>query len=281
MSPNPILQKLFFYVSFIKTIFISKIIRAYAKIVYVNKADINLNEGFYNNLEENFEQAYELSQKDFSHEEFLELLKNGNIPQKQIAALEFDYVKTEDDAKALLNNLTGCDGKIREAVALKINQILSKDSFSAEIFAQISAQKLADATIDINGNICRLAVDSACLLKSSDKFSKEYTNKIVVFTKEALDEISKFIFRDKKYVINKQIFKLYWCLEAIKYFHDYIDLPVLEDLLVKCAEQKEYTVREKVAQIINISGGFKELRSKLENDENYYVRAVFNISPLP
>ncbi len=244
-------------------------------------ADINLNKGFYNNLEENFEQAYELSQKNFSHDELLKLLESGNIPQKQIAALEFDYVKTENDARALLNNLTGCDGKIREAVALKINQILSKDSFAAEIFAQISAQKLADATIDINGNICRLAVDSANLLGFNKEFSTEYATKIIRFTNEALDEISKFIFRDKKYVINKQVFKLYWCLEAIKYFYKYIDIPTLEDLLNKCAAQKEYTIREKVAQIVAVSDSFTDLRTTLENDENYYVRAVFETTPSP
>ena len=29
------------------------------------------------------------------------MLKNGNIPQKQIAALKFDYVKSKEDAEAM------------------------------------------------------------------------------------------------------------------------------------------------------------------------------------
>lgn len=240
-----------------------------------------MNKGFYNNLEENFEQAYELSQKKFSHEELLKLLEKGNIPQKQIAALNFDYVKTEKDAETLLNNLTGCDGKIREAVALKINQILSSNIETVKIFANLGAKKFADATIDINGNICRLAVDSACILKSDNNFSKEYVKYIIQFTKEALDELDKFIFRDKKYVINKQIFKLYWCLEALKYFYEFVCEEELNKILQKCAEQKEYTIREKVAQIVNFSGLFQDLREKLKNDENYYVRAVFKIAPHP
>ena len=45
--------------------------------------DKNLNTGFYENLDKNFEEALNLSMQDFSHEELIEFLKNGNIPQKQ------------------------------------------------------------------------------------------------------------------------------------------------------------------------------------------------------
>ena len=83
-----------------------------------------MNTGFYKDLDTNFEQAYELCGKDFSHNELVVLLDSGNIPQKQIAALKFDYVKSKEDAEALLNNLTGCDGKIREAIAMKIFQLI-------------------------------------------------------------------------------------------------------------------------------------------------------------
>ena len=235
-----------------------------------------MNKGFYNNLDENFEQAFELSEKHFSHSELIELLKNGNIPQKQIAALKFDYVQNEQDALALLSNLTGCDGKIREAVALRTNQILNESENVKFIFSKISAEILADASIDINANICRLAIDSAILLKFDVDFSSKYTDKLLFYTKEALSELDKFIFRDKKYVINKQIFKLYWCLEGIKYFQEFIENEELKKILIKCAEQKEYTIREKAAQIIVMSEKFQNLKNKLSNDENYYVRNIFS-----
>ena len=224
-------------------------------------------------LDENFDLACELSEKDFSHEELINMLNNGNIAERQIAALKFDKVENDVDALALMNNLTGCDGKIREAVALRINQIITSDSNSREYFN--FPLVFADATIDINANICRLVVDSAKLLKTDEDFTKIYVQRILKFTEEAFDALDKFIFRDKKYVINKQLFKLYWCLETLQNFYMDVDKNKLEEILTKGAEQNEYTIREKVAQIVQISDKFASLKEKLQFDDNYYVRAVF------
>lgn len=224
-------------------------------------------------LDENFDLACELSEKGFTHEELLQMLNNGNIAERQIAALKFDKVENDVDALALMNNLTGCDGKIREAIALRINQIITSDSNSREYFN--FPLVFADATIDINANICRLVVDSAKLLKTDEDFTKIYVQRILKFTEEAFDALDKFIFRDKKYVINKQLFKLYWCLETLQNFYMDVDKNKLEEILTKGAEQNEYTIREKVAQIVQISGKFASLKEKLQFDDNYYVRAVF------
>ena len=81
----------------------------------------------------------------------------------------------------------------------------------------------------------------------------------------------------KKYVINKQLFKLYWSLEALKLFSNDISVERLLSILERAAEEKEYTIREKVAQILvqlNDSK-YEALKSKLVNDENYYVKQVF------
>lgn len=232
-----------------------------------------MNTSFYPDLDTNFEQAYHLCEKDFSHNELIEMLKNGNIPQKQIAALKIETINTEQDAQILLDNLTGCDGKIREAVALKINQLLRKNSVNKLFFN--APEKFADATIDINGNICRLIVDSSKLLKNEKDFSEKYTNKILSFIDDAYKELDNFIFRDKKYVINKQLFKLYWCLETLKNFYDLIENSKLENILKKAAEQSEYTIREKAAELVFISNKFPDIKSRLINDENYYVKSIF------
>lgn len=232
-----------------------------------------MNTSFYPDLDTNFEQAYHLCEKDFSHNELIEMLKNGNIPQKQIAALKIETIDNEQDAQILLDNLTGCDGKIREAVALKINQLLRKSSVNTLFFN--APEKFADATIDINGNICRLVVDSSKLLKNEKDFSKKYTNKILSFIDDAYKELDNFIFRDKKYVINKQLFKLYWCLETLKNFYDFIEDSKLENILKKAAEQSEYTIREKAAELVFISNKFPNIKSQLINDENYYVKSIF------
>ena len=232
-----------------------------------------MNSGFYKDLDTNFEQACELCEREFSHEELLSMLKNGNIPQKQIAALKLDSVENEEEAAILLDNLTGCDGKIREAVALKIYRILSENQQG--LFSKLNPKVFADATIDINANICRLVVDSVRLLKQDTDFAHKYTEYVQQYTIQALDELDKFIFRDKKYVINKQLFKLYWCLEALKYFYELVDEKLMLDILKRSAAQSEYTVREKAAEIAILSEKFAEIQNLLRQDSNYYVRAVF------
>ena len=95
----------------------------------------------------------------------------------------------------------------------------------------------------------------------------------------ALDEISKFTFRDKKYTINKQIFKIYWCLEAIKYFYEFLPSDKLKNILAECSKLSEYTVREKCAEIIkhlDLDEELSKIMYMLEHDENYYVRKVFS-----
>ena len=233
-----------------------------------------MNAGFYEDLDTNFEQAYMLANKTFSHDELVNMLKTGNIPQKQIASLKFDYVKSKEDAECLLNNLTGCDGKIREASALKINYILKTQEESAVFFSDYP-EVFADAVIDINANICRLAAECACILKPNKNFAQKYTERILCFINEAFKELDGFIFRDKKYVINKQLFKLYWCFETLKDYYDMLPDDILSEILTRGSEVKEYTIREKTAQIVLLSGKFSSLKEKFQSDENYYVRAVF------
>lgn len=236
-----------------------------------------MNIGFYENVDVNFEEALKLSQGDFTHEELLEFLKSGNIPQKQIAALKIEYLQDANDALCLVSNLTGCDGKIREAVALRINQLLHKERQYLLYFTQ--AEIFANASIDINANICRLVIDSAELLVKEDNFREVYSKKILSFIREAFDELDNFIFRDKKYVINKQLFKLYWSLEAMKLFVETLDEELLYGIYTRAMQEKEYTIREKVAQLILLTPQNEKmsaLKEQLKQDENYYVRNVFN-----
>ena len=248
----------------------------HAKILVIMDNSTNNNCEYYNDLDTNFKLAYELCEQEYSHEELLNLLKTGNIPQKQIAALKFDSINDKNDVSALLNNLTGCDGKIREAIALKINSLLTNNEQARKLFSELSSKVFADATIDINANICKLIVNSAALLKDYNDFCTSYTKHIITFTNESLEELDKFIFRDKKYVINKQLFKLYWCLEALSEFWKYTDEQTLKNIVEKCANQSEYTIREKTAQLILKTNKFNNIREKLMNDENYYVREALH-----
>lgn len=228
---------------------------------------------YEDNLDKNFERAITLCESNYSREELFVFLKNGNMPEKQFAALEIDTVLNCHEADILIDNLTGCDGKIREAVSYKISEIISekKDLFLSypEIFA--------DATIDINANICRTIIECLAYLKNSSNFADKYLNKIFLIINEALDKFDSFIFRDKKYTINKQLFKIYWCLEGINVFYKYINEDKLYNVLDRCAHIEEYTIREKVALVLKNkfnSPKLLELRNNLKFDENYYVKNV-------
>ena len=47
--------------------------------------------------------------------------------------MTLDNIEEEFEANLLINNLTGCDGRIREAAALKISEFLTKPE-TAEYF---------------------------------------------------------------------------------------------------------------------------------------------------
>ena len=232
-----------------------------------------MNKGYEENLDKNFTRALELCSNKFSHEELLYFLKSGNIPERQFAALELDDITTQEEAEILVSNLTGVDGKIREVTAFKLQEFVSKNPKLYLSFPKI----FADATIDINANICRMIIDLLNNLKSDKQFAQEYTSYIITFIQDALKELDSFNFRDKKYTINKQLFKIYWCLEGINVFFSQLDEVKLAPLLTKCSKISEYTIREKVALVLNNdiqTTELKQLKNSLKNDENYYVKQL-------
>ena len=227
-------------------------------------------------LDENFDKALNLCSNEYFYEELIELLKNGNIPEKQYSALMLKELKTQEDAEIFLSNLINCDGKIREAVAHKFTEFVQYSSYR-EFFAKYP-NVLAKATIDINANISRMVIDGLALMKSFNDFGLKYAENLVDYIKEAFDGLDKIVFRDKKYTVNKQLFKLYWCLEGLNNYYEFLDKNLLKFILKKALEQNEYTVREKVAQIltnVNIEE-FDDIRKILELDDNYYVKRILN-----
>lgn len=231
-----------------------------------------MNVGYEENLDKNFSRAVELCSENISREKLFEFLQHGNMPEKQFAALEIDSIKSQTEADILMENLTGCDGKIREAVAFKLHEIIPHNP---EYFFQYP-DIFANATIDINANICRMIIEVLPYLNNNE-FIQMYTNKLLDFINSAFSQLDNFNFRDKKYTINKQLFKLYWCLEGLNIYFEHLNENNLHNILEKCSDISEYTIREKVAQLLrnNITTQkLKELKTKLKSDENYYVREI-------
>ncbi len=224
-------------------------------------------------------QALKLYEQNYSHDELMELLGGGNIVQRQIAALRLDGVYSNSDAAVLLDNLTGQDGKIREAVALRLNEFMA-DKETVKFFCQKQFYDVfLAAVVDINANICRNVINAISNLRDDEEFCGYFCAKLSGLIFELLDKIEKFDFQEGKYKVNKEVFKLYWCLEAVYVFYDKVEFSDLKQIILRSKDIPEYTIREKVAKILTRDFEDTDLlnaRDCLKNDENYYVRILID-----
>ena len=141
-----------------------------------------MNNNYYKTLDENFNEALNLAKKALQHDEMIEFLRNGNIPQKQIAALNLDTLTSAGDTEILISNLTGQDGKIREAVSAKIKELLENKTaqkYFLDLDKEFLSEKFIDALTDINGNICRNIIDSLYFIKNYDAFVEIFIKKLI------------------------------------------------------------------------------------------------------
>ena len=234
-----------------------------------------MNNTYYETLDKNFNMALELINKPLNHEELIELLRSGNIAERQLAALRLDKLENQNDADILLANLTGQDGKIREAVSLKIYEFMSNPAFVIYFENIQSYDVFLDAIIDINANICRNIISAVSNLKDNKAFATYFCRQLTTKTNALLNIIKEFNFQEGKYKVNKEVFKLYWCLETIYNFYNQIDFQELKRILLTAKNIEEYTIREKVAKILSLGFEDAELqqaRTELKQDKNYYVR---------
>lgn len=240
-------------------------------LVYMYEKDNDLNNNYFSSLDENFKEAIDLFERDVPHDEIFNLLQNGNIVQKQIAALKLDKLNNYQEAEILVKNLIGQDGKIREAVSLKINEFKN----SAYLYQKNIYDIFLQAIIDINANICRNIIDTIDNMTQDSNFAEYFSSKLIFMTNELISQVEKFDFQEGKYKINKEVFKLYWCLETIYHIAEKIEINELKNILCRTKNINEYTIREKTAKILSKNFNDKDLitiRSELKNDKNYYVR---------
>lgn len=234
-----------------------------------------MNNSYYPSLDENFKQAIKLYETNYSHKELLEFLKTGNIVEKHITALKLETITSKEDAQILISNLTGQDGKIREAISLRLNEFMSNPKLLPYFEYSSNYDVFLDAIIDINSNICRNVISAITNLKNNTEFCNTFCPKLIQLTNELLDKIEKFDFQEGKYKINKEVFKLYWCLETIYEFRDKINFEELKQIILRAKNIQEYTIREKTAKILTDNYTDSDLlkaKEDLKNDSNYYVR---------
>ena len=229
---------------------------------------------YFKSLDENFYSAIKLFEKNLTHEELIHYLINGNIPERQIAALKLDRVNDAEEALILCRNLVGFDGKIREAVALKVDELTHSQEFLSFFFQKNIYDIFLDAITDINSNVCRHVISALSKIKIHVEFSEYFSSELFKKTYELSKIVSTFDFTEGKYKVNKEIFKLYWYLETIFVFTDYISVSDIKSLVRITSSIGDYTIREKTAKILSAFQDieFESIKNKLKHDKNYYVR---------
>ena len=231
--------------------------------------------GYYATVDENFNEAYKLITSEQNHSELINMLEKGNIVQKQLAALKLEKINNEKEAQILLNNLTGQDGKVREAVSLKINEFLHNNALSSYFNIEKNYTKFLDSIIDINGNIYRNIISAISTQINNNEFCDKFCTELLNRTLNLALIIKDFDFQDGKYKVNKEVFKLYWYLETIYIFAYQLDFLKLKEILSITKSINEYTIREKTAKILTRDfqdSETQKIKELLKNDTNYYVR---------
>ena len=219
-----------------------------------------------------FHEALNVYENDYTHEELIEFLKSGSVAQKQAACIALDCINSKDDAYIFVSNLTGCDGKIREAVSFRLPEFVSKNPEYFVDFADI----FIEAIIDINGNICRNTIGAISKLAEYEEFTRKFCNELTKRTLILAQKAKDIDIQEGKYKINKEVFKLYWYLETICVFTDKIEETVLKNILSQTKLTDDYTIREKTAKILSKleNKSFDEIKSALKKDNNYYVKRL-------
>lgn len=233
-----------------------------------------MNNTLDNTFEQDFNLVMKMSEKKYSYDELMQLLASDKIIEKQFAILELSEIRTQKDAIFLTSNLIGQDGKIREAVAYKLNEFVQNPKFSHLFIDENIFEILLEGLMDINGNVCRKIGDK--WLENSD-FQIFLAKKLPERIKSILAKIERLEANEKQYKISKRNFQLYWCLEALSQIIEIIDLKNINEILLKTAKFEDYTIREKTAKILTkiTDSEFDKLKEKLKNDENLYVRRYF------
>jgi len=224
---------------------------------------------------ENFQRAIEIYTTNPPHEKLLDLIKTGTVVEKQTSILLLDTLNSEKDAEILISNLTGQDGKVREAVSFKLKELLKKDGMLKFFNNPDYAFILFDGALDINGNICRNSINIMKNFKTNADFVEKLIPKLTDTINKLLDKIKDFDIQEGKYKVNKEIFKLYWAMEVMYEFIDFIELNDIKCILQLTSKVEDYTIREKTAKILSKNFAdeqLSKLKQTLRRDKNYYVR---------
>ena len=71
--------------------------------------------------------AYNLTLKDYTKDEIIDILSKDELEIKPVAIINLKSIDNDFEAKLLLRHLTGIDGRIREVVSYMLYELSIKD----------------------------------------------------------------------------------------------------------------------------------------------------------
>lgn len=223
---------------------------------------------------ENTETIISMAAEDFKHKEILNIIETTNFILKQFGAIKIDQITNEKEAWLLVSNLINNDTRVREAVSQKILSFLSSPDYNKFFQKEEIFEIMLKGLCDINPNVCRNISMSLGYIMNKQYFITQIINTI--------NELLNNFKRERgmrKQTLNKVIYKLYWHLEGLNQLKDLFDenIEALTEIFEVTSEFEEYTIREKTAQLVieTNPNSFKNIKNKLKNDENFYVKRFF------
>ena len=224
------------------------------------------------------QKAYEYINRDFLISDIKRALSGDDDIIKSAAILKLDMID-EEIAKLLVFNLTNQSGPVRELCAYKLSEFMENyNSFFQDIN---SLNTIIAAINDVNPNVVRFILHTIKFLDNK----KYIFDKLINNTEKLKSEILNKPRRGKvqEHIFTKKCFKIYWSLEGIKeiisvdktiIFKDEKTKKIFLNLLKDLCEIDEYTVREKIAQIVKLmpESEIYDIKNKLGNDKNYFVK---------
>lgn len=217
--------------------------------------------------------------KEYSYNEIIKRLNDDSEDDfiKIFSILNIEKINTQEDALIFIKLLTNHPTPIREAVALKLEEL----SCEAFFLNDYTLEKLTNAVIDINPNVCRAICN---FISKNTLIAKEIeprlisnieiiTEKIKDYEKENKDFFDNKIKNRKNHTKNKLLFSLYWSLEAITTCLNEKSHEKLLKIISYLINFSDYTIREKAVKILTmIPSAPNDLLQIASKDLNFYVK---------
>ncbi len=213
--------------------------------------------------------------------EIFEILKNENEDDfsRIFALLKINKITNQEDADIFINLLTNHSNPIREACAIKLDEIFNINKIYFD--NDFAKNKIINAISDINPNVCR----SICsVFEKNRDFARALADELIkkinlilddikIYEKENKDFFNNKIKNKKNHAKNKKLFSLYWLLEALTYSYREENYSEIVKILKYTITFLDYTIREKTAKIlINLPNPPYDLLEIVKSDQNFYVK---------